>query len=239
LKNRAESDKEVGMVDRGWAADSPRAERIALASGVVFVILAVIAFVIASGPDGGATDSEILSYFRDNDAALKWQALLFGLAGAFFLWFGGTIASVVRRAEGDRAGRLPPIIVASVAASVAIYFVGMTSWLTLAETGDGVALYHLGESAFGLSGFAAAAFVWAASLGILRTRILQEWVGYLGAALTILLLVNGVVQALGDSSTVQTLGEIAFFAFLVWVFIASSLLVSQRVPKLTPGRVGV
>lgn len=227
------------MVDRGWAADSPRVERMALASGVIFVILALIAFVIAAGPDGGATDSEILSYFRDNDAALKWQALLFGLAGAFFLWFGGTLASVVRRAEGDPAGRLPAIIVASVAASVAIYFVGMTAWLTLAETGDGVALFHLGESAFGLSGFPAAAFVLAGSLAILRTRILQEWVGWLGAVLTALLLVDGVVQALGDSSAVQTLGEITFFAFLVWVFIASGLLVSQRVPKLTPGRVGV
>jgi hypothetical protein len=227
------------MVDRGWAADSPRAERIALASGVVFVVLAVIAFVIASGPDGGATDSEILAYFRDNDAALKWQALLFGLAGAFLLWFGGTLASVVRRAEGDPAGRLPAIIVASIAAAVAIYFVGMTSWLTLAETGDGVGLYHVGQSAFGLSDFMAAVFVWAASLGILRTRILQEWVAYLGAVLTLLLLVDGVVQALGDSSAVQTLAEITFFAFLVWVFVASSLLVSQRVPKLTPGRVGV
>lgn len=227
------------MVDRGWAADSPRAERIALASGVVFVVLAVIAFVIASGPDGGATDSEILAYFRDNDAALKWQALLFGLAGTFLLWFGGTLASVVRRAEGDPAGRLPAIIVASIAAAVAIYFVGMTSWLTLAETGDGVGLYHVGQSAFGLSDFMAAVFVWAASLGILRTRILQEWVAYLGAVLTLLLLVDGVVQALGDSSAVQTLAEITFFAFLVWVFVASSLLVSQRVPKLTPGRAGV
>jgi hypothetical protein len=195
--------------------------------------------VIASGPDGGATDSEILAYFRDNDAALKWQALLFGLAGAFLLWFAGTLASVVRRAEGDPAGRLPAIIVASIAAAVAIYFVGMTSWLTLAETGDGVGLYHVGQSAFGLSDFMAAVFVWAASLGILRTRILQEWVAYLGAVLTLLLLVDGVVQALGDSSAVQTLAEITFFAFLVWVFVASSLLVSQRVPKLTPGRVGV
>jgi hypothetical protein len=227
------------MVDRGWVADSPRAERIALSSGVLFVVLAVIAFLIAGGPDGGASDSEILSYFRDNDAALKWQALLFGLGGAALLWFGGTLASVIRRAEGDPAGRLPAIIVASVGASVAIYFVGMTSWLTLAETGQNATLFHVGESAFGLTDFTAAAFVGAASLGVLRTRIVQDWVGWLGALLTVLLLVDGVVQALGDSNAVRTLAQITFFAFLVWVFIASSLLVWQREPKLQAGRAAV
>jgi hypothetical protein len=227
------------MVERRWVADSPRAERIALGSGVGFVVLAVVAFVIATGPDAGASNEEILSYFSENDAALKWQALFFGLAGAFFVWFGGTLASVIRRAEGDPAGRLPAIIVAAVAASTAIFFVGMASWLTLAETGESVALYGLGESAFGLTDFTAAAFVLAASLGVLKTRIVQEWVGWLGALLTVLLLVDGVVQALGDSSAVQTLTQITFFAFLVWVFIASSLLAWQREPRLQPGRAAV
>jgi hypothetical protein len=227
------------MVERRWGAESPRAEQIALASGVVFVVLALVAFVVASGPDGGATDSEILSYYRDNDTAVKWQALFFGLAGAFFLWFGGTVAAVIRRAEGDPAGRLPAIIVASVAAATALFSVGVGSWLTVAETGDGVALYHLGESVFGIVDFVAAAFVWAVSLGIMRTRILQEWVALLGTALVVLLLVDGVVQAFGDSSAAQTLTQITFFAFLVWVFIASSLLVWQRQPKLHPGRAAV
>jgi hypothetical protein len=33
--------------------------------------------------------------------------------------------------------------------------------------------------------------------------------------------------------------QITFFAFLVWVFIVSSLLVWQREPKLQPGRAAV
>jgi hypothetical protein len=227
------------MVERRWVADSPRVERIALGSGVVFVVLAVIAFVIASGPDSGASNDEILAYFSDNATAVKWQALFFGLAGAFFVWFGGTLAAVIRRAEGDPAGRLPAIIVVAVAASTAIFFVGTASWLTIAETGESVALYGLGESVFGLVDFSAAAFVLAASVAVLRTRLVQEWVGWLGMLLTVLLLVDGVVQALGDSSAVRTLTEITFFAFLVWVFIASSLLVWQREARLQPGRAAV
>jgi hypothetical protein len=227
------------MVERRWVADSARIERLALASGVVFVVLAVVAFVVATGPDGGASNDEILAYFSDNATAVKWQALVFGLAGAFFLWFGGTLASVIRRAEGDPAGRLPAVVVAATAASTAIFFVGMASWLTLAETGESVALYGLGESAFGLTDFTAAAFVLAASLGVLRTRLVQDWLGWLGMLLTVLLLVDGVVQALGDSGAVQTLNQIAFFAFLVWVFIASSLLAWQREARLQPGRAAV
>ena len=227
------------MVERRWVADSARIERLALASGVVFVVLAVVAFEVATGPDGGASNDEILAYFSDNATAVKWQALVFGLAGAFFLWFGGTLASVIRRAEGDPAGRLPAVVVAATAASTAIFFVGMASWLTLAETGESVALYGLGESAFGLTDFTAAAFVLAASLGVLRTRLVQDWLGWLGMLLTVLLLVDGVVQALGDSGAVQTLNQIAFFAFLVWVFIASSLLAWQREARLQPGRAAV
>jgi hypothetical protein len=226
------------MVERGWGAGSPRAEQIALGSGIVFVVLALIAFVIAGGPDNGASSDQILGYFRDHDTALKWQAFLFGLSGGCLLWFGGTLASVIRRAEGDPAGRLPAIIVAGVAASVAIYFVGIASWVTLADIGTNATLYDLGNSAFNLSNFVAATFVWAASLGILRTRLLQEWVGWVGTALTVLLLVNGPAQIFGSSDVISTLGTITFLAFLVWVFAASTLLAWQRQPRLQAGRVG-
>jgi hypothetical protein len=227
------------MVDRVRAADSPRAERIALGSGVVFVILALIAFLIAGGPDNGASSDQVLSYFRDHDTALRWQALLFGLSGGFFLWFGGTLASVIRRAEGDPAGRIPAIVVGAVGASTAIYFVGMASWLTVAEIKDGALLYYFGNRAFALTNFSAAVVVLAVSLGVLRTRILVEWVAVVGAAVTVLLLVNGVAQALSDSDAVSSLGTITFLVFLAWVLTVSGLLASQRVPALRPGRAAV
>lgn len=230
------------MVDRVRAADSSRAERaerIALGSGVVFVILALIAFLIAGGPDNNASSDQVLSYFRDHDTALRWQALLFGLSGAFFLWFGGTLASVIRRAEGDPAGRTPAIVVGAVGASTAIYFVGMASWLTVAEIKDGALLYYFGNRAFGLTNFSAAVLVGAVSLGILRTRILVEWTALVGAAVTVLLLVNGVAQALSDSDAVSTLGTITFLIFLAWVLAVSSLLTSRRQPALRPGRAAV
>jgi hypothetical protein len=216
------------MVERRWGAGASWAEQIATGSGVVFAVLAIVAFALVGDAESGASTEEIISYFSDNADRVKWGAFVFGLAGGFLLWFGGTTASALRRAEGDATGRLPAIAVAAVASSVALYLVGVASWTALARTSDedGIsrALYDLGQQVFGISSFTAAAFVWALSTGIMRTRLLRDWVGWLGTALTVLLIVNGASEMLRDSSGLSILGTITFVAFLAWVLLASVLL---------------
>jgi hypothetical protein len=216
------------MVERRWGAQAPWAEQIATATGVAFVVLAIVAFLLTGGPDADASSEEVLAYFADDADAVQWQAFLFGLAGAFLLWFGGTIASALRRAEGDAAGRLPAIAVAGVASSVALYLLGIGAWAALARTvgeeGATRALYDLGQVAFGMSTFTAAVFIWALSTGIMRTRLLADWVGWFGALVTVVLLVDGAYETLRDSTGLSVLGTIAFLAFLAWVLIASVLL---------------
>jgi hypothetical protein len=211
-----------------WGATAPWAHQIASASGIVFVVLAVLAFFIAPGPDTGATSDEVVTYFTDDASAVRWGAFLFGLAGSFLLWFGGTAAAALRRAENDPSGRLPAIAVAGVASSVALYLVGVGSWAALARTADeqetSRGLYDLGELAFGMSSFTAAVFVWALATGIMRTRLLADWVGWLGAVLTVLLVVNGAYQMFRESSGIDTLGTITFLAFLLWVLVVSAFL---------------
>jgi hypothetical protein len=216
------------MVERRWGAGAPWAEQIATASGVVFAVLAIVAFALVGDAESNASTDEVINYFADNKGRVQFGAFVFGLAGGFLLWFGGTIAAALRRAEGDPAGRLPAIAVAGVASSVALYLVGVASWTALARTADeeGVsrALYDLGQQVFGASSFTAAVFVWALSTGIMRTRLLQDWVGWLGTALTVLLIVNGLEEMLRDSSGPIVLGTITFVAFLAWVLLASVLL---------------
>lgn len=216
------------MVERRWGAGASWAEQIATVSGVVFAVLAIVAFALVGDAESNASTDEIMSYFSDNADRVKWGALVFGLAGGFLLWFGGTIAAALRRAEGDTAGRLPAIAVAGVASSVALYLVGVASWTALARTAEeeGVsrALYDLGQQVFGISTFTAAAFVWALSTGIMRTKLLRDWVAWLGTALTVLLIVNGAAEMLRDSSGLSVLGTITFVAFLAWVLLASVLL---------------
>jgi hypothetical protein len=216
------------MAERRWGADAPWAEQIAAATGIAFVVLAIVAFTLVGDAKANASTEEIFTYFGDNADRVQVGAFVFGLAGAFLLWFGGTVASALRRAEGDATGRLPTIAVAGVASSVPLYLIGVGAWTALARTAgeEGVsrALYDLGQQTIGMSAWTGAVFVWAVSTGIMRTRFLSDWVGWLGTALTVLLLVDGAYEQLRDSSGLSVLGTIAFVAFLAWVLVVSVLM---------------
>ena len=203
-----------------WGATSWGA-MVASWSGVLFAVLAAVGFLILGQPAADATGDEIVQFFADNESATKWQALFFGVAAYFYLWFVGTIAGAVRRAEGDPAGRVPAVIVATGAASAGVYLAGEASLLTLGqmEGAGGEVLFQLASASFALTSFVVAAFIWAVTLGIIRTGLLADWLAWTGAAGSVLLLVNGVVQLFAelDSSFGQVLGSISFFVFLAWV----------------------
>jgi hypothetical protein len=236
-----------GYDDRRRGVDRDSSwDRIARATGIAFAVLAAIAFLISGGPADDASGDEVIRYFRDNETQVEWQAFVFGLAGLFFLWFGGTLASIIRRGERlDSAGaeetaaigRLAAITVAATGASAALYFAGIAASSALAkaagEEGAPAALYHFADQAFALTNFTAAAFVGAVSLGIMRTRVLPDWVGWAGAALLALGVVNGAVELFGETVGAGALGKITFFAFLVWVALISVLLSMGTVRRRT------
>ena len=214
-------------------------ERWAAATGVGFVVFSAIAFLIVPDPPTADESSDfVLNFVAANESDLLWQAFFFGLAGIFLLWFGGTLAVALRRAKGDRHDRVPPIVAAAAATSVALFLLGVTCIGALAagveQIDQGVAygLYQLGSFAFVMTDFPAATFVFAASLGIARTVMLPRSVGYVGAVVGLLLVVNAGGRLLADSADFApggTVNTIAFAVFLFWVFVTSIFLV-QRAP---------
>jgi protein-S-isoprenylcysteine O-methyltransferase Ste14 len=224
------------MSDTRW-------ERWAAASGVAFVVLALVGFLFAADlPKAGSTGDEVLTYFRDNDTAVTWQALFFGLAVVAFLWFVGTIAAALRRAENDPAGRIPAITVVSGATAAALYMGGESAILALAKSADGLepgsalALHGASTSAFLLTDFVAATFVTAVALGVLRTGLLPMWISYAGAVFVVIAVLDGVVGTLSDSEAFGSggvIGIITFLAFLAWTLVTSATL-TQRVAATAP-----
>jgi hypothetical protein len=214
-------------------------ERWAAGTGVAFVLAAAVAFLIVPDPPSVDEGSEfVLNFFALNDSDFLWQSFFFGLAGVFLLWFGGTLAVALRRAEGDTPERVPPVVAASAATSVALFLLGVTAWGTLAsgvETMDqGVAygLYQFGNFAFVMTDFPAAVFAFAVSLGVVRSRLLPSSVGWVGGIVGVLLLVNAGGRLLADNSDFAAGGNvnrIIFALFLFWVFVTSVFLM-QRVP---------
>jgi hypothetical protein len=220
-------------------------ERWAAATGIGFVVAATIGFLIRPRPPtADETRAEILDFFMENAAEIRWQSFFFGLAGMFLLWFGGTLAAALRRAENDPAGRLPAIVVASAAAGSALFWLGVTAWAAAAagieQLDDGTAygLYHLGSMAFLITDFPAAVFALSAALAIARTRLLPDAAAWLGAAAGAVLVLNAAGRLLFDEPTFAPGGIIgtgAFLLFVVWVLVASGLLTQRSQAALLRG----
>lgn len=214
-------------------------ERWASATGIGFALAGAIGFLIVPDPPSVDEGSEfILNFFALNDSDIMWQSFFFGLAGVFLLWFAGTLAGALGRAENDPGARLPAIIVASAAAATALFLLGVIAFGAIAsgvevmDQGVAYGLYQLGNYAFVITDFPAAAFVWAASLGIARTGFLPTSVAWVGGVVGLLLLVNVGGRLLADQSTFAaggTTGTVIFVFFIFWVLVTSIFLM-QRVP---------
>lgn len=214
-------------------------ERWAAGTGIAFVLSAAVAFLIVPDPPSADEGSEfVLNFVAANDSDLLWQSFFFGLAGLFLLWFGGTLSAALRRAQGEAYDRTPAIVVASAGAAVALFLLGVTSVGALAsgvevmDQGVAYGLYQLASFAFVMTDFPAAAFVWAAALGIGRSALLPKSVGWVGGVVGLLLVVNAGGRLLADSADFApggTVNTLVFGLFLFWVLVTSIFLV-QRVP---------
>jgi hypothetical protein len=216
-------------------------ERWAAGTGVAYVVFAVVGFFFVPDPPQPTTSNEgLLAYFSTKTEELSFQVFFFALAGISFLWFIGTLAGALRRAEDGPTG-LAAIAVTAGATANAVFLAGMVCWSALAASADtildqGVArgLYDLGRYAYTLSGAPAAAFVLAVSLGTLRTRFLPVAVGWAGLLLALVLVLDVAAATIGDDDDfgpTGSYGVITFLLFLAWVFVTSLFLMQRVAPR--------
>jgi len=216
---------EASVNDSTW-------ERYGLAAGIAFVVLVVVAALIGGTPpkptDSGA---KIVSYFRDNQNALKVGAYLNGLAAVAFLWFLGSLWTRLRRAEvtGSRlsvialAGGIASLVFAAIA-SGSVAFVA----LYVGDLGAGVAqvFYLFATVILALSAFALAVFTSATSVMILRYPIVEKFLGWAGEGIAVLWLVAGIGVA-DNNTAIHTVGLIAFLVWAGWILILTVLLLTR------------
>lgn len=190
-------------------------ERWALASGIIFVPLAIV-------PDFAlASELQTASYLR-------------GLGAMCFLVFLGGLLGVLQRAE-DGAGSRFPLALGSGIAFVTLVLLAQVGWLSLASvTALGStpetrrALEELARLALGVAQLPAAVFVATASAAMLRTRVTPRWVGWLGLAAAVM---QGV-GTVGHNNALGLFGFIGFLLFLIWTLATSvGLLLRSRTPQ--------
>jgi hypothetical protein len=209
--------------------ERPGRDRVAAVTGVLFVVVLLAGLYVA--PDlvypeeqvGGVSGTFYVNY----ESRLLAQAVLFGLASVLFLFFLGGLRAFLARAEG-REPRLAPVVLAAGAVFTALGLLQaavLTALVALRGNELGVraegsgwaarALFYL-EGAIGdLALFPFAAFLAAAAVVLLRTRVLPRWLGWVGAAVGLLvgLLAAGSIVGLD----IEPAGQAIFGLGLVWV----------------------
>ena len=191
-------------------------ERRATLTGLLAVVLLVLAFIIGSdSPDPSDSAQEVVNFYSDNEGEQFAASLLGFYSAVFLIFFSSVLWGVLRRAPGA-TGRLASIALAGgvlTALGITI-FAGLS--FTLADVSEDLEP-SAAQAINALSGelfFPVAAGVVALTIGsglaILRGAALPRWLGW--AAIVI-----GVVTA-------TPAGFFAFLAALVWIAVTSIVL---------------
>jgi hypothetical protein len=217
-------------------------ERIGAATGIGFVLLIVAATFFGSPPDFGAAADEVSRYYREDQRSIQASALVFAAALALLLWFLGTLHGVLADAERSRTslatigfgGGLVAValLVVSLSLVVGAAFRPDETPPAVTRTLDDLSFLVLAPGACAL-----VVFFGATAAAIFETGALPRWLGWFSAAAAVLqaLGAGAVFDDSGPFAADGVFGYAAFFSFLVWILVASIvLLVGKRGSRQRP-----
>jgi hypothetical protein len=204
-----------------------RLERFAPLSGVLAVVLIVVAFALFPDeiPEADESIGKIVDFWRDHDGEASASAIVWALSAVPFLWFAGSLRAALRPAEGG-AGRLASIAFAGLVAFAIGSAVGAAIQFALAESADDLspaaieALNALTVNFWIPFIVGTATFLLASGVSGLRHRSLHPALAWTALLLGLL-----------------ALTPVGFFAFLasgLWI-VAASVALFLRAPATSPG----
>jgi hypothetical protein len=203
-----------------------RWERFAPLTGVVFFVLLAISFALSGNtPDTNTSTADTVSYWSSHDSRQIASAIIGTFSVIFFIWFGGSLRSVLLRAEGGE-GRLSMIAFAGMLTIGISGAIGGALTFTVADTVNDVpaeatqTLSVLSSDFFFPFLAGIALFMFATGICVLRHGGLPRWLAW--AAIVI-----GVVS-------VTPIGFAGFLAVFVWVLVVSIVLYLRGAETGTP-----
>jgi hypothetical protein len=216
-------------------------DRWAPASGILFVVSAVVAYGLCGNlPASDASASEITSYIGSHHGRMLTAAVLIGFGTLFFVWFLASLAAILRKSGEPR--------LASVAYGAGLVVAGIFMWFavifgalafSIAATGDdGVtkAFYDLQWPLSVLITIPVASLVLATSVAGMRANVLPNWLVWAGTVAAIAFAVGSTTWSEGSGfwSPDGAYSMIIFFVFLGWTAVVSGLLVARRAEAEMP-----
>jgi hypothetical protein len=207
-----------------------RWERWGPLSGVVFVVLVVLGFVVAgSSPDDNDPGAKITAYLSKNSHQSRNIIAFFLLLAAilFLLAFFAALRSRLVDAEGG-LGRLGALAFGAGVASTVLLFTAISLFISPVLLADDLprsipndpSVYRItqvaGYELWVGSTVLGALVAWATAAVVLRTRLLPKWFAWFS-------ILVGVV-------CLAAVFFIPIFVFWLWIVVTAILLVLRRAP---------
>jgi len=187
-------------------------EWLAPLTGVAFVVVGIISFLI-SGEPKSADDpvKEIVNFYVDKKDSVQISAIAGVVAGLFLIFFGAYLRKVLRAAggEGETLSLVSFIGLVLVALGIAIDGTILFALAEAAEDIDPVAvqsLQALWDNDFLPIMLGVLAFLWATGISVIRSGVLPKWLGWVMILLGIVGVTPiGFVAAIGSAILVLVL----------------------------------
>ena len=198
---------------------SGRWSSIAPVTGIVSIVLIVVAFIVGGeAPDADAPAGELVSYYESHDTDVGVASVLLAVGASFFAFFTAVLAGRLRRAEGQ--GYALP---AGALAGGALLAMGMLIFaglgFTLSDVGGDLepeavqAVHALSEDLFFPVAGGTVVLSWCVALGLLRHGGLPRWLGWVAVVIAV--------------ASLTPLGFFAFLALGIWTVLASAVMLVQ------------
>jgi hypothetical protein len=211
-------------------------ERVARATGILFVVLMVIGIlVIGEQPKVGDSSTDIASFYTDHRSRVLTAVVIFGFAFLALIWFVGAVANALREAGEGRLAATGVVLAAvwvALQASITMMVGGLALNIAAADDNSGVlvGLNTISWTGDVFAAFMVAGLIAATTIGLVRARILPSWYGWLGLAATLAVALRATNWARdGFWSPSGDWIFVSIVCGLAWTLVTSILLV-RRAP---------
>jgi hypothetical protein len=188
---------------------------VPLLTGVGFVVLGILSFVIGGEPKSADEPvREIVDFYVDNKDSLRVASFIGVAAILLLVFFGAYLRRVLHAAGGE--GEILSLVAFLGLVVVAVGFaIDTTITIALVEAADDIepaavqSLQALWDNDFVPLALGSLMFLWATGLAIVRTGALPKWLGWVMIVFGVLGLTPiGFVAAAGAAILVLVLGII-------------------------------
>ena len=189
-------------------------------------------------------DADLPAFLEANRTAVLWQALLFLLGGAFFMWFLGSLRTFMIRSEPHR-GRLTMVAFTAGMVGYGMTMLALAPQLALALPDRGwigattaAMAVDLGYVMLTVSSAPIAVMYAAVAVVSLRDRVFPPWLGWLSAAAAgaSAALVLSLIDPTGPVAPQGWLSYLLYLLPVVWLASTPTvMLLSERRRASHPG----